>query len=811
MSENLNNGPEPDPRAAIEAESYYANQGREETYGRQDPDFMRLVNQETPKDVASIMDTIRTAEQWSYQEAIDTYGTRRMLSVALKKAKTFSMSHSDLQDERIVVAKNGNSGELIGADGYLIDKAKVRLPGYSIRVDESSVTKEIVIPHMTFDRDPKEPGAAPIKKEWEVQYKEVPIEKVYFGTEKERIALKNANEWLVRNAITSEKLHQQTGAFDSLRAALDELVKTFYLKQITSTNEQLKWTFTAPDIEKITADNPENRDLGERRNRAMRIFELVGHCETKEKLEKHLNETFNLEEILDAETVERTLAAAKALGQGVGTFSGSEEQIKNVKFAKAVEFLIGKEITITEDPTTKIKKYELGANWLTKDQRDPSKTTDPVEKEKRGAGAIKVEKDVRGFFTQFGNPYVKDSRDIMYTIAARAAIVVGGKDATGAVRDADRRFWLWGERDRLGLEVYAPNAIPTGEGLVDKYNSLTAEQWRNEYAKENLRYFSISGEPVASDLSKLYHPDFWRLKDHLHRRITGELITTGKLGHLAESFMSLNRTEVDLGYPNKSTRSIREQWLGFKGDNVLRVEPAKNLGDIQWEKLGVSGEVMEALTSENVENLNWEDTKLPENLKEEIKKWANIPGFVKEVNDSLSPIGSAVRDGAEGFYWLMNFLAGDGNPDKRPFSMFISKVKPDFLMDSDCYTGKIKFERITNDANGAWGDYRGIERETIINKNAGKIRKDEIDSDEMIKRIALQNVDRTLKAWMAGVRSDEQYPIWSAKKIDYQDDTGSTKMTSWGKFVETMAVKYGFLDANIKGDNLGKVKRVKVV
>jgi hypothetical protein len=803
---------EQDSRAAQEAGSFYANQAREEQYARQDPDFSRLVNQETSGDVASIMDTIRVAEQWSYQEAIDTYSVRRLLSVALKKARMFSMGHSDLIKQRIVVGKNGQTGDLIGEDGYLKEEAKVRLPGYSIKVDESPSLEKITMPPRRFyDRDPKEEGAQEMDKDkgrWEVQFRRSVEEKVYFGTEKERIALKNANEWLVRNAITSEKLHQQVGAFDNLRAALGEMVKTFYLKQIYSTNEQLTWTFTAPDIEKITAESPENRGLGDRRDKAMRILELVGHCETKEKLEKHLNETFNLEEILDEPTVERTLKIMQSPAGGlkkVEAFTGSEVEIKEAKFKKAVEFLIGKNVTITTDPGTDIKRYTLGEGWITRDLRDPSKTNDPVEKKKRGAGAIKVEKGVRGFLTGFGNPYVKDSRDIMYAINARAALIVGGPDAVGAVRDADRRFWLWGERDRLGLEVYVPDAaIPKGEELVDQMNALTKDQWRNVYAKEKLTYFAINGEPVATDLSKLYHPNFYRLKDHLHLRINGELLTTDKLVHLAESFMSINRVTANLGYGNKregsekSTRSVREYWLGFKGDNVLTtVEPAKKLGDIKWENVSVPSEIMEALTGEDFGELDWKDVKLPQALKDAINE------------NTFDSSEFGVKDNAEGFYWLMNYLAGDDNPDKRPWAMFINKVKPDFLMDTDCYTGKIKFERITNGANGAWGDYRSFERWAIENKNAGKDAT-QTDPDELIERAAFQNVDRTLKAWFAGVRSDPQYPVIAAKDITYLDESNNSKTMSFGSFVDKNAVKYGFLDPGQERPFLKNIRRFKI-
>ena len=67
--------------------------------------------------------------------------------------------------------------------------------------------------------------------------------------------------------------------------------------------------FTAADISKISASNPEtlnNQELGRKRNKAMRLYYLVGMCETKEKMEEHLNQTQNLEKILDEATIEHS-------------------------------------------------------------------------------------------------------------------------------------------------------------------------------------------------------------------------------------------------------------------------------------------------------------------------------------------------------------------------------------------------------------------------------------------------------------------------------------------------------------------------
>jgi hypothetical protein len=141
--------------------------------------------------------------------------------------------------------------------------------------------------------------------------------------------------------------------------------------------------------------------------------------------------------------------------------------------------------------------------------------------------------------------------------------------------------------------------------------------------------------------------------------------------------------------------------------------------------------------------------------------------------------------------------------------MFINKVKPDFLMDTDCYTGKIKFERITNGANGAWGDYRSFERWAIENKNAGKDAT-QTDPDELIERAAFQNVDRTLKAWFAGVRSDPQYPVIAAKDITYLDESNNSKTMSFGSFVDKNAVKYGFLDPGQERPFLKNIRRFKI-
>ncbi|MDO8341499.1 MAG: hypothetical protein Q7T59_06015, partial [Candidatus Woesebacteria bacterium] len=580
-----------DEARRVQEQAFYAAQ-RDEQWGRRERDLNRLQNAERVTDIAGVLEILEDFQDWSRQEATDPYSYRMYTKTALDGARAFGKTCAQLEEEGIVRSR-GNA-PAINNDGYLADGTEVLQNGYAIRVEK----QEVSLPD----------GGQGIK------------ERYYYGKEAERKALANAHLELMKTLIVTQKIHEQTGAFDANRAALDEMVKLFYIRQIGLTNEQIKWVFTAADIKKITPENLINQESGQRRSEAMRALYLMGMCETKEKMEAHLNNTYNLEKLLDQpKIVENALKIMRD-----ANFEDPDARDMDDKI-KVARFLIGKGLTYENN------KWKV--NWLNKEQRDPSRVHSEDEKDKRGSGAIKQEKEVRGYLTEFGNPYTRsrNSRDIMNTLVIRVGNLIGDKDD---VRIVDRLFWTWGERDELGLEIYSKENIPTGEVLLDTFNKLSEDydKWRT-WADENLRYFSLPGEPIGSDLSKIFYPQFYRLKDLLNDRPTGPHLTVDKFKRFTQSLMTLANTEVRCGrfetnddgsikykmeadgvtfkldergnkIPSKEleeNRSIKEQFLGHKNNDNFTNEPAKEMGEIGWEQVTAPAEMQDVNHGDNLD------------------------------------------------------------------------------------------------------------------------------------------------------------------------------------------------------------------
>ncbi|HLD92565.1 MAG TPA: hypothetical protein VI795_04195 [Patescibacteria group bacterium] len=742
--------------------NFYAVQ-REEQYARRDRILGRLTNAESVADVVATLDVLKDFMDWSKAEASDPYSFRYYTKTALDGARAFSKTHQQLADEGIVrgpLRRGGTYGNAIGVDGYLVEGAQVLQNGYAIRVEK--------------DIEEKPNGKTKVK------------ERYYYGTEKERVALANAHEQLMRALITGQKIHEQTGAFDMNRASLEEMVKYFYIRQVGLTNEQITWVFTAADIKKITPEAPNNQESGLRRSKATRALYLLGKCETKEKMEDHLNNTFNFDKFLDQPTIKRTLEIMKTVGFVDEQAKGMTDQVK------AARFLIGKGLTYDE------KEKSWKVNWLDKNQRDPSKATTDKEKDKRGTGAIKEEKEVRGFLTEFGNPYTRGNRDAMYLLLNRIGSIIGDTDNID-VKIADRLFWTWGEKDELGLEVYSPENIPTGEQFLESFNRLASEdyeKWR-KLADEHLRYFSLPGEPIGSDLSKIFYPQFYRLKDLLNDRPTGSPLTVDKFKRFTQSLMTLARNEVWCGRYEKDdegkpafkkkedgkpeldengrtipiklveTRSVREQFLGHKATDGLPEEHAKEMGEIGWDQISAPAEM--------------EDVKIGESHE-------LSPEQRQALEKSIGLNSGAVADNAMGYFWLMNFLAGDGNPDKRPWA-FINDESPDQkkLIKASGFTAKNKFLTIVwHDSALVYGDWRKKSIEADLARKKVKV---------LIKEQAKEAWAIGRKAWYAGVRALPDYPTWSSQTLDYRDiESGAGKSITIVNYIEQLAVRFGFLD-----------------
>lgn len=754
--------------ARTRADQEYLFHSREEEFAKRDRIYNRLSKAENPQDVAAVLDVLHDFQDWSMSEANDPYAYRQYIKTAADGAKAYGKTHEQLQKERIVVGPfvQNEEGELeeqvaIGEDGYLVEGAQIRHRGYAIRVDtiksgEKTRVKSTV--RKSIDRKSGDPIESPItieETEKVANYKE----KIYFGTEEERNALANAHEELMRTLIIGKLVHEQQGIFDKYRAAIGELVKVHYLNGIGLNNEHIAWVFQAKDIKKITPEAPDNQEAGLRRSKTFRMMYLQGNCETKEKMEKHLNDTYNLEQLLDSDTIKRILKLQKTLGvQYVDSDAANmPDQVK------AARFLLGKGLTRNE--TT----GQWSVAWLNKDQRDPSKATSGEE---RGIKAVKLEKGVRGFLTEFGNPYARGSRDTTYQLANRMAMVLGEPSQTiDDVKIADRLFWMWGERDELSLEVYAPEAIPNGQEFLDAFNNLTAEdygKWR-EWCDERLKYFAMPGEPVGSDLAKIFYPGYYRLKDLLNDRPTGSALTINGFDRLTQSLMTLARTEVNVGGQSVN-RCMKEQLFGHKANDGLPAEPAKEMGEIEWSQVTTPATIEDALQSDDPETRT-----------------------ISQAARELGINSSAAADGATQYFWLMNFLAGDENPGKRPLAM-INDESPDpksFLKASG-FTGKNKFITIVwHEPGQVFGQWREKQVEAI---RAGK------KLDKLVREQAEARWSLGRKNYWEGVRSLPDYPMWLDQTVRVRLPSGSSKTYNLLELIEGtesmpgMAVRFGFLD-----------------
>lgn len=776
----------------------YANQEYQEERGRMDPESQRLANAETVEDIAAALEGFKEKKDWNFTEVEDEYSDRRTARTALSRARALAKNTAWLTDPRelIVVKDDGKfkdyqPGE-INTDGTLAKGSRIRVSGYTISVRTTYKEEPIVQRQKSEEYVRDESGA----RTGQVNVKEVQIdtgqtqlkreETAYFGTDAERNLLSGANLDFVKQVITGEKNHLQASVMWGNRAALETMLKTFYFKELYSSNEQISWTFNAPDIRELK-NNPENRIVGDMVDKGVRIFELLGQCETKEKIENILNNTSLLESILDEKTQNRTLGIMKELGKITEAEFKSLKEIKfnpNIvdgRYKKVVEFLIGKNITITPTGPEGTFEYKLGKGWLTAEQRDPSKVTTKEERDKRGAKAIKQEGGVRGWLFEFGNPYVSrdtDYRDRIAVLQTRAGLIIGDKDAT---IEAWRKFYVWGESDWLGLEIYAPDAIPTGEQLQEAKNTKIGQDWL-DYAELTKSYFCTGGESVGTDLIKLFHTQFYRLKDHLsnYGRPTGPMVSVDKFKHLSQGLMGLARTKIDVGGGKMRTRNIRERMCGVKSKTIGN-EKWTHLGDMGWNKMGAPTEVLQALTGENVGVFDWKKAgeKLPKKLKGLVDSYQSggDAQLQVELNKYLGLNNEGIGAGIEGFYWLLNFLTGDENPVSRWWQVLTHWTDFKSLLDPDSWTKKIKFADITRNATGSFDGYVKIEEE--LKSDGVNIGLEGKELDAKIGDISKAEVAAYMPNWYAAVRSDPMYGS------ELQKPVGPYKIYTTDEGVET--------------------------
>ncbi len=833
-----------------EAESYYRNQEMDEERAKSQPEINRLLNQETTADIASVLAIFDTSKNIDFNEAADQFTERHALGIALARHRTLAKPFSYLTDpqELVVIDKTDRKKPgKINPDGFPDANSEVRSPGYSIRVEAKIETEEIPVVQraVEFERDASgaRTGKSTEKITEIIEKRPKRTERVYFGTENERKVLSQANLELVKHAITGEKTHSHAMLLWNLRADIGTMVKTAYMKDINSSNKQIDWTYNAPEIREMDI-NRENTTEGDRRDLATRLLELAGHTETKEKIEKLLNTTFHLEEILTDKVQDRVLGIMKKLKRiDDNDYKSLKDGVdrKDDKYLQVARFLLGDSLVITNDgpknpdgsPT---KQYKLGG-WLTYEQRDPINAGNEVKLKKRpdgkfystGADSVMDETSdgLRGWLTEFGNPYAGGrgpvSRDCLLNIQSRIVILVGNADS---VQVADEKFYWWGERDELGAEIYSwrlktdeekkkgygtiydigdltPN-LPTGEEITNKRNELKGQGWL-KWAGDIKKRVSVTGEPVATDLCKLIHTGLWRLRDALSQngRPAGPYITIDKFPRLTQALLGLARSQVNVGVDKEGvdiirTRKVREQWSGSK-DKVLGNVTPKRMGDIEWQKTTTPQEVLDVLMDETKEEIDWEQVgkkaHVPERLKKTIEAFNNGDKKAMEnLLDETIGLGDAgIGAGVELFFTTMNYLTGDENEVKRPWAEITTPLKPDTLTMPDGWTGKIKFADISLMANGAFEDYKEVEKRALL---VGEVINSDEDLMKFVGNESKAKVVKFLHDWLQGVLSDPQFPTWVTKSVDYADDNNNTKSTTWGKLIMMYAEVYGFADSD---------------
>ncbi len=828
MNKNVNfaiNDADADQDRSSEMEAMYANYQMSEERDKMDAESGRMMNAEFPRDIQPFLDSLRMKMDTDLEPAVDRYGNSRALSVALNRHTVFSKDHSYLTspDELIVVKRNNRrKAGTINEDGTLGEDSVPRVGGYSLYVE----TRIKDIPQVEIMKS----RAGDVER---TRYVQVRTEEVNYGTEKERRDMARAYMDMVRQAIVVEKVYNNANTQWMMRDALELMVKTISGKDIVKSNTDIGVFFGAERIGEIGTSKEGEKAIGRERDKATRLLELVGLCETKEKLEEVLNGTFILETILDAKTQKRVIGFMKEKGVITGDQivaleketpgPGNQNEVVGV-YKKIVEFLIGKDITITTDANG-IYTYTLGDKWLTAEQRDPSKniplpaTYEPklfkedgttrktdaeIQKErksKKGKNGVKTEGDVRGWLTKGGNVYI-GKRDEMTAMLNKISIIVGSSLST---TEAFRNFYAWGECDWLAAEVYAPGSIPDGATVAEMKSKLKGSQeWLN-WAKDVSSYFQKGGSPNGTDLGKIMWPDLWRLSDMLAKqgRPTGQYVTVGGMPNLAQGFMGLVRSEVYLNGKER-IRTVREQMLGSK-DKTLGIEPPKMLGDIEWAKVGGPTEVLNELFTERIGEIKWDKVELPEQVKQIATEYktGSKAKLIEQVDKLTNASPDGIGAGAESFYWLMNFLVADDNEVKRMWAALNADLKPDTMLVTSGFTGKVKFMDITCGAQGSYDGYRAVERRAIENK---------VSFEDQLSKETNERSKNYLRQWYKGVKGDPNYGTWALKPVKLMNPGGGTEIEmNMGEYVDKLAVMYDFMDSAEERRALNLVPRLKVI
>lgn len=826
--------PEDDPnteREAYERTNYSINEER----ARMDAELQRMMNAEFPADIAPMLEAIRLNMNTDMEPAVDKYS--RDLSIAFKRSRIFSYDHAYLMDpDQLIVVKKSNRREpgVIHKNGRLDQNSKPRVDGFSAFVD--IVSEEI--PEIKRELIVNEEGARTGEIKITDTGKKITItrEEVNYLSDEERKTLSRTFLKMVEQGIVVEKVYNHANILWSMKDSLETMFKTISMKGITKSNFDIQNLFSAEEITDIGTSREGEMRVGMERDKATRLLEIVGHCETKEKIENIFNTTFILESILDDKTQNRVLGIMKESGKiDDDTFKTlrkqnfdpivhiEKDQKIDDKYKKVVEFLIGKNITITRDGRG-VMQYKLGEGWLTGEQRDPSKKDvrlpdmyepDPIKDDKKtpktqkeiidertakkGKKGTETEKDIRGWLTK-GNVYL-GTRDDMNALLNKISIITGSSLST---MEAYRNFYWWGEADWLAAENYAPDTIPNGKTLAENRSKMSAKEWA-EYTKEISSYIQKGGSPNATDKGKIFWADLWRLSDMVSSdqgRPAGQYVTIGEAPHVAQGLMGLVRSEV-VRNGRSTIRSVREQMLGSK-DLTLGIEEPIKLGDMNWSQIGGPPEVLTELLDEKIGEIDWSSSELTSSQKEMINsyKQGNRADLIKAVNALVNTNTESIGAGAEDFYWLMGFLVADENEKKRWLAAINNpEFKPDNLMTEAGFLAINKFTDITQGAQGEYDGYIEAEKQAI---------KNGISLKEQVRNNSKKRVEKLNKVFYKGIRGSSQYKSWYRKPYEYYTSAGTKVNTSFGEYMDSLAISYNFLDQNEARIPLNKIPSLDI-
>ena len=692
-------------------EAAYASRlaSREEDFAKRDPILERLTRAETPRDIAESLKVLASFEDFDQTEANDPYSLRYYIRAAFSGQEVFIKSNQQLVQEGIV------EGE-ITPEGYLEDGGKIKKHGYTMRVDTPTETRRLTIPHEK--RALKDDGSVEKVEKWEeVVTRDVEMEKPYFGTDAERKALARAYEATVDMFVIRERIHTLFTIYDEHKADLDGMVKLFYQRAPHLTNLMHQKIFTMPDIAMIDKEKPDNQEFGKRINLAMRLLYIVGNCETREQMERLM-----------------TTSGYRRLVQQLG-----EETVSR---------LVG----------------NVG-KWLSKSERGSEGIQSPVEAENERAKKNNVL--IRGELTAYGNvfangspPYAVDNETMVIKVIEK---IVGDPDA---VRVAHRIFKLWGYADKFGVEVYGK--LPSADEIIRLQEDVQAgrktyEEWRVQ-ADEWGKLFNIPGEPVASDMGKLFWTHYWRLKEILKDRPSGPIYTVDKVERLCLSLPELVALKTKNGH-----RSLDEVWWGSED------EEAKDLGEIDWLAIKTDEQIEAAL--------------------EYIDAKEERAGY-----------------GAWGLFTLFLYLAGEDNPIKRPWAFLnYEDYNPQDFLKNSFFTSKVKFLRIIlghsmwglgGNYRAARGNYRAAEKEegewkSIFEeyikemKRRGKEVKGKPPIKDVAKWDAERKIERIKREYWKGVMSLPQWKLaWEGIELKLRSRLQVSPYLTVA--AEELAKRYGF-------------------